>query len=306
LTYSLAWHEKALKDLKRIDRQQAGRIVERMAAGVAADPRGAGKPLKGKFGGLFRFRWGDYRIIYRIDKEEKRIEVLLVDHRKQVYRKLERLKKGDGVSEIRAGYDAWADGYDEQVNRTRDLDGDVTRKVLAGRRLGHVLEAGCGTGKNTPFYAGIGDKVTAFDFSAGMLARARTIPGLDNVTFLQADLGDTWPAAENSVDLAACNLVLEHLEDLDAVFSRAARVLVPGGTFYISELHPFRQCMGVKAKRETPSGEREIPAFVHHVSDFFSAAEKTGFHLDQIGEWFHPDDEGKPPRLITFLFCLDP
>lgn len=203
---------------------------------------------------------------------------------------------------IKDTYDEWAPEYDVQENKTRDLDAEVTRKVLAGQQFKHILELGCGTGKNTQFYAGIGERVTAVDYSEGMLARARKIGGLDNVTFVQADLGKPWPQLDKSHDLAVCNLVLEHLENLDPVFAQTAGILIPGGTFFISELHPFRQYLGAKATIKTGEGEREIPAFVHHVSDFLDAAERNGFRLERLGEWRHPEDIEKPPRLATFLF----
>lgn len=87
MIYSLIWHERALKDLKRIDKEKAWQIVDRMKTYVVNNPESVGKPLKGIFKGMFRYRLGDYRIIYTIDNTEKKIEVLVIDHRKQVYKK---------------------------------------------------------------------------------------------------------------------------------------------------------------------------------------------------------------------------
>lgn len=44
------------------------------------------KSLKGTFAGCFRYRVGDWRIIYRIDEENKIIIILLVVHRSEAYR----------------------------------------------------------------------------------------------------------------------------------------------------------------------------------------------------------------------------
>jgi mRNA interferase RelE/StbE len=44
-----------------------------------------GKPLKGMFKGLYRYRFGAYRIMYAVDMGQKEILVLRVGHRKEVY-----------------------------------------------------------------------------------------------------------------------------------------------------------------------------------------------------------------------------
>ena len=45
-----------------------------------------GKPLKGELKGRFSFRLGAYRIIYRIVKAGKRVVILDIAHRRDVYR----------------------------------------------------------------------------------------------------------------------------------------------------------------------------------------------------------------------------
>ncbi len=45
----------------------------------------SGKRLRGEFEGSYSFRIGDYRVIYSIDENEKRIVLLTVAHRRTVY-----------------------------------------------------------------------------------------------------------------------------------------------------------------------------------------------------------------------------
>lgn len=206
------------------------------------------------------------------------------------------------MSDIRHAYNQWASSYDSDRNLTRDLDEQVTRALLAGRQPRLLLELGCGTGKNTPFYARIAENVLALDFSEAMLARARRQPLPAAVHFAIADLTSSLPCVGGAVDVAACNLVLEHIADLSAVFAEVARVLRPGGTFYVCELHPFKQYVGKKAVFERDGAQVQIPAYVHHVSDFVGAGEAAGFALAHLGEWWHAEDHGLPPRLISFLF----
>jgi mRNA interferase RelE/StbE len=82
----IIWQEKVFKDLEEIDRQDAAGIIERVKSHLVQNPAGLGRPLKGIFKGLFRYRYGDYRIVYAIDMAEKKIIVLHVKHRKEAYR----------------------------------------------------------------------------------------------------------------------------------------------------------------------------------------------------------------------------
>ena len=203
---------------------------------------------------------------------------------------------------IQDAYTHWSLTYDEDRNRTRDLDQQVTYSTLSGQHVGSIVETGCGTGKNTAFLAEIGDKITALDFSAGMLARAREKVQAANVTFVETDLTQVWPVEDRSADLVVCNLVLEHIENLHFIFVQAARVLLPGGRFFVCELPPFRQYQGTQATFQRGDGAVLIDAYVHHISDFLAAAKASGLSLASLNEWWHVEDEGKPPRLASFVF----
>ncbi len=205
---------------------------------------------------------------------------------------------------IRKAYTAWATTYDLDRNLTRDLDERVTRESLAQYRCASILELGCGTGKNTRLLTQLADRVVALDFSEGMIAQAKAkLRGVPTPTlFAVTDLTRPWPCADQRIDWVVGNLVLEHIADLGFIFAQAHRVLAPDGHFFLSELHPFKQYQGKKATFQSEEGQVDIPAFVHHISDFLNAAEYAGFTLKRLGEWWHEDDQQKPPRLITFLF----
>jgi malonyl-CoA O-methyltransferase len=164
------------------------------------------------------------------------------------------------------------------------------------------MELGCGTGKNTAFLTEISRRVLAIDFSPGMLRQAKAKIRSNQVFFVVADLTKPWPCRNESFELIVCNLVLEHVEDLDAVFSEVSRVLKAGGQFFLSELHPFRQYQGKKANFRAEGEAIEIQAFVHHLSDFTESARANGLSLRTIKEWWHEEDQNKFPRLVSFMF----
>ena len=203
---------------------------------------------------------------------------------------------------IQDAYNEWSTIYDSNINRTRDLDAEVTRRTLKGRHFSSILEIGCGTGKNTEFLAEIGDAVLAFDFSEMMLAKARQKVTASHVRFAWADITQPWNCANASIDLITCNLVLEHIQDLNHIFAQAERTLHNGGVFLINELHPFKQYGGTKARFERGENIIEVDVFIHHISEFIHTAEKNGLKLLKLDEVWHEDDAGKPPRLISFVF----
>lgn len=204
--------------------------------------------------------------------------------------------------DIQNAYNEWSGIYDSNRNFTRDLDAQVTREILADQRFASILELGCGTGKNTVFLAEIGERLHAFDFSEGMIQKAREKVKSGNVRFEVADLTGRWNCDDSAYDLIACNLVLEHIEDLSHIFSEAARTLIPGGKFLINELHPFKQYGGTKARFERGADVVEVDVFVHHISEFIHAAQNHGLTLVKFNEYWHAEDADKPPRLVSFLF----
>ncbi|BAY74189.1 hypothetical protein NIES25_05990 [Nostoc linckia NIES-25] len=43
------------------------------------------KPLKGELSGFYRYRVGDYRVIYQIDDILNQVSIILIQHRSTVY-----------------------------------------------------------------------------------------------------------------------------------------------------------------------------------------------------------------------------
>ncbi len=84
--YKVAYLDSVEEDLKRLDKPTVKKILNRIETYLAKDPRGLGKPLKGDFQGYWRYRWGDYRVIYKISEREILIIVLRISHRREVYR----------------------------------------------------------------------------------------------------------------------------------------------------------------------------------------------------------------------------
>ncbi len=206
--------------------------------------------------------------------------------------------------EISQAYNEWSSQYDSNENKTRDLEKVAAQSLLAEVEYSAVLELGCGTGKNTEWLAQKATSVVAFDFSEGMMALAQQKVRAAHVRFQFTDITQRWPVANEQIDLVTCSLVLEHIRDLAPIFQEAERVLKPNGSFYLCELHPFKQYQGTKARFERGDTTVELPVFVHHVSDYVQPAIASSFQLADLKEWFdNPENRtGQLPRLISFRF----
>jgi len=83
LSYKIAFKKSVARDLKKIDRVQADRILRKIENELPV--KAATFPvLTGKFSGLRKFRVGDYRVIFSIIGETALI--LRISHRREAYR----------------------------------------------------------------------------------------------------------------------------------------------------------------------------------------------------------------------------
>lgn len=89
MSYQVTIEKTALKDLKKLDKQAAVRILKFLHERVAVldDPRAIGEALTGsRLGDLWKYRVGDYRLICDIQDGKLIVLVLRVGHRREVYK----------------------------------------------------------------------------------------------------------------------------------------------------------------------------------------------------------------------------
>ena len=76
----------ARRDLQRIPPRIIPAIIEFVFGDLADSPRRVGKPLQRELEGLYGARRGPYRILYSVDDDANRVDILRIDHRSDVYR----------------------------------------------------------------------------------------------------------------------------------------------------------------------------------------------------------------------------
>jgi len=90
--YSVFYTQIAEKDLERLDKNIAVRILKKIESYVnSSNPLSYAKKLKNFTIDTYRFRVGDYRIVFRMDPGTNKIIILVVLrvlHRKEVYSKI--------------------------------------------------------------------------------------------------------------------------------------------------------------------------------------------------------------------------
>jgi mRNA interferase RelE/StbE len=83
MTYESQFTPTFLKLLARLDRQVKDRVL-RAIQEILDDPR-KGSQLVFAEHVCFKWRVGDYRMIYTIDEHRKHVTFVVVDHRRRIY-----------------------------------------------------------------------------------------------------------------------------------------------------------------------------------------------------------------------------
>ncbi|MFF8831096.1 class I SAM-dependent methyltransferase [Streptomyces sp. NPDC015131] len=222
------------------------------------------------------------------------------------------------LSSTRGGYDLLAPKFDHTPYRTPDRVLDAVAGAL--RPYGPFragLDVCCGTGAGTGLLRALcRERVTGVDFSAGMLARARTAhppaPGRPETHWVRADARALPFRA--SFDLAVSFGAFGHFlpAERPALFAGVHRALVPGGRFVFPlpapprvgsapywQLWAFDTAMRVRNALWRPPFVMYYRTF--RLADVHAELSRAGFtvRLDPLEE-FGRDSGGAPRcRLVT-------
>lgn len=83
--YKIEYVESVKDDLSSISKSNKEQIRKAIEKKLATNPIEFGKPLQYSLKGLRRLRVGDYRVIFRIEEENKTVLIVKVGHRGEVY-----------------------------------------------------------------------------------------------------------------------------------------------------------------------------------------------------------------------------
>lgn len=137
--------------------------------------------------------------------------------------------------------------------------------MVAGRRLGHLLDIGTGTGRMAEIFAPTVRRITALDRSPEMLriARAKLADQPVPIDLVQGDFLNL-PLADASIDSIVIHQALHFAHEPDRVIAEASRVLRGGGHLLIVDFAPHE--------------DEEMRSLAAHA--------RLGFSDAQIRGWF--------------------
>jgi cytosine/adenosine deaminase-related metal-dependent hydrolase/ubiquinone/menaquinone biosynthesis C-methylase UbiE len=202
------------------------------------------------------------------------------------------------------GYRLWARTYDHEPNPMLSLERRILLPLLPPMKGLDVVDLGCGTGRWLEQAGNAGAKsLLGVDLSPEMLSRARAKLG-DAASLVCADCAGAQ-LASNSADVVFCNFVLSYIEDAAAFRNMVQRILRPGGSLFVTDVHPQtasdfqwrRGCRSGGDHREIRANNRPIDEVIRHFTQLnleaarrlepcFGEAEQILFERTGKGEYF--------------------
>lgn len=154
------------------------------------------------------------------------------------------MKKKVGTEEAIKRWDRYAETYSAVHTEQGDLHKEIFLNPTLLSLMGtvknkKVLDAGCGEGYFSRILAKSEANVIAVDYSEKMLEIAKERTPIDlRIDYRHGNCEDLNFLEDNSFDLIVSNMVIQDLANYEKAFQEMYRLLVDGGYFIFSILHP--------------------------------------------------------------------
>lgn len=203
-------------------------------------------------------------------------------------------------------FDTVSEGYDNKALRFFPASAGHMAALLGLRGDEQVLDVACGTGHASLAVARLlpRGRVTAVDFSPGMLEQARRKAAslnIRNIEFIERDMENL--GFENRFDVAVCAFGIFFVMDMERQLAHIASTVKPGGMIAITNFSenyfsPYKELLferiasyGVQSPPQTwkriahEAGCRELferAGLTHITVD----RKNVGYHLDSAEDWW--------------------
>ncbi len=193
-----------------------------------------------------------------------------------------------------------------------------------------ILDIACGNGLTSRRLATLGAQVTAFDFSANLIERAKTRHNPNSlITYYVLDATNASQLVETLAphgpfDSALSNMALFDMPEIEPLFKALSKLLKPGGVFAFSLMHPaFNNPSVALMAEEWDTGQIQtryavkVPRYINQfqsqgnalrnqpkpqlyfhrpIKDYLNIAFQNGFILDGFDERAFPPEQ---PQTMT-------
>lgn len=85
--WSVEFAKTALKDLDSLDNKVRSRILDKIEWTSNNFDNAVHLPLTGQYRDFYKLRVGDWRVVYSIEWQSKKIIIQYIDHRNKVYKR---------------------------------------------------------------------------------------------------------------------------------------------------------------------------------------------------------------------------
>jgi ubiquinone/menaquinone biosynthesis C-methylase UbiE len=218
-----------------------------------------------------------------------------------------------------------ADWYDEHLETSKD---SYQEKVIAPNLLRilsltknmRVLDLACGQGFFTRKWSETGAQVTGADISPELIAQAKKHS--PKITFHATPAHKLSFAKDGSFDVITIVLAIQNIENMEAVFTEAKRVLAPKGKMILVLNHPtfripkrsswgwdeqakmqFRRIDGYLSSKKIgidmhpgKTGGEQTITYHRPLQEFVKTLSKTGFAVSKLEEWISHKKSQSGPR----------
>lgn len=165
--------------------------------------------------------------------------------------------------ESRKRWDQNAAHWDARMGETNnrfhnELVRPATEALLDVKQGERVLDIACGNGNFSRRLCALGAKVIAFDYSAELIKHARNRSGESDITYHVLDATDEQALLEfgpGTFDAAVANMALMDMAEITPLGRALSQLIVPGGRFVFSIMHPCFQPPGLVKVTETEDVE---------------------------------------------------
>ena len=180
-------------------------------------------------------------------------------------------------------YALWASTYDQTPNPLLLLEERLLSPVLSTFAHRDIVDLGCGTGRWLQHLeASAPRSLTGVDSSPAMLAEAGK-KCRKSTALIQAS-STAIPLPDRSADCVLAPFLLSYIPHIPTFASEIARILRPGGTLLISDLHPDATTYGWRRTFRSAGNLFEIATFPYTFLDLVVGMNTAGFRLEQIDE----------------------